>query len=215
MKFSKILSVVLATLSVGVSSHPTIVSSDIQHVPEDINSDALEFVGDIEKRAGHEETQVLKQLQKGLGKNKLQPGKSYSFQVTWTEGKPGSTTGTKSPIEREMKQTQQDYGFDHTAIVVGEVLKVEVKTNHFRLDFQGKFYHLFAKLQSSGKNAWYQTGAEGKNWRFMDTEKTVKFLNLKEVSGKWEEKANHAKATGRLSTLFLFREGRLQANRPF
>ncbi|KAE8135345.1 hypothetical protein BDV38DRAFT_284981 [Aspergillus pseudotamarii] len=193
MKFPKILSVVLATLYMGVSAHPTTLSNDIQHVRAEIRDDPLELPADIEKRAGHQETERFKDTQKYLGKQKLQLGKSYSFQVTWTQGAAGSETGTTSPIEREMKKTQQDYGFDHTAIVVGEVVKIPVSANIHKLDFKGDLYHLRAKLQGSGQKAWYKTWVDGPiAWDPKPTEKTVKLLHLREVSGKWEEKAKGA-----------------------
>ncbi|GAB1197172.1 hypothetical protein APSETT444_006463 [Aspergillus pseudonomiae] len=192
MKFSKILSVFLATLSVAVSAHPTAAFNDIQHVPQDISRDTLDSASDIERRAGHDETDRLKETQKGLGKQKLQLGKSYSFQITWTEGAAGSSTMTTYPIQREMKKTQQEYGFDHTGIVVGEVVKKETSQNVYKLDFAGKLYHLEAKLQGSGQRAWYKTEVKNAVWDPHPSKKTVKLLHLKEVSGKWEEKAAHA-----------------------
>ncbi|KAF7615769.1 hypothetical protein AFLA_009276 [Aspergillus flavus NRRL3357] len=82
MKPSKILSIVLATLSVGVSSRPTTLSNNVQQVPADIRDEPFKVPVDIEKRAGHEETERFKNTQKYLGKQKLQLGKTYSFQVT-------------------------------------------------------------------------------------------------------------------------------------
>ncbi|KAE8311590.1 hypothetical protein BDV41DRAFT_578482 [Aspergillus transmontanensis] len=194
MKFSKILSIVLATLSVGVSARPTTLSNDVQHVPADIRDEPFDVPVDIEKRAGHEETERFKATQKGLGGKKLQHGKSYSFQVTWTQDAAGSSTKTTSPIEREMKKTQQEYGFDHTGIVIGQVVKIPTdKTGQkFKLDFDGRLYHLIANLEGSGQKAWYKTEVKDKPWNPQPTTMTVKLLHLKEVSGKWDEKANHA-----------------------
>ncbi|OGM48388.1 hypothetical protein ABOM_003429 [Aspergillus bombycis] len=192
MKFSNVLSVVLATLSVAVGAHPTTPFNDIQHVARDISGDTLDSASDIERRAGHDETDRFKETQKGLGKQKLQLGKSYSFQITWTKGAAGSSTKTTSPIEREMKKTQQEYGFDHTGIVVGEVVKKETSPNVYKVDFDGRLYHLEANLQGSGQKAWYKTNVKDAAWNPQPSEKTVKLLHLKEVSGKWEDKASHA-----------------------
>ncbi|KAB8257636.1 hypothetical protein BDV32DRAFT_152224 [Aspergillus pseudonomiae] len=197
MKFSKILSIVLATLAVGLRAHPTTPFNDIQHVPQDISSGTLDSASDIERRANHDETDRFKKTQKGLGKQKLQLGKSYSFKVTWTSGAAGSTTKTTYPIQREMKKTQQEYGFDHTAIVVGEVVKIK-QGEVFKLDFKGRMYHLRADLEGSGQRAWYRTSVEGVEWEPKDPKdskgspKTMKYLHLKEVDGKWSEKAAHA-----------------------
>ncbi|KAB8223499.1 hypothetical protein BDV33DRAFT_200475 [Aspergillus novoparasiticus] len=137
MKFSKILSIVLATLSVGVSARPTTLSNDVQHVPADIRDKPFEVPVDIEKRAGHEETERFKDTQNG------------------------------------------------------EVVKVSVG-NKYELDFKGGLYHLNAKLEGSGQKAWYKTWVESVPWDPRPTTKTVKALHLKEISGKWEEKAAHA-----------------------
>ncbi|BAE62695.1 unnamed protein product [Aspergillus oryzae] len=215
MKLSKILSIVLATLSVGVSSRPTTLSNDVQQVPADIRDEPFKVPVDIEKRAGHEETERFKNTQKYLGKQKLQLGKTYSFQVTWTQGAAGSTTKTTSPIEREMKKTQQGYGFDHTGIVVGEVVKVPVGQK-YELDFKGDLYHLRAKLEGSGQKAWYKTWVESIPWDPKPTPKTVTALHLQEVSGKWEEKAVHANTAGRFSAVFpVLRMRSLKANSSF
>ncbi|KAF7615770.1 hypothetical protein AFLA_009277 [Aspergillus flavus NRRL3357] len=90
-----------------------------------------------------------------------------------------------------MKKTQQGYGFDHTGIVVGEVVKVPVGQK-YELDFKGDLYHLRAKLEGSGQKAWYKTWVESIPWDPKPTPKTVTALHLQEVSGKWEEKAVHA-----------------------
>ncbi|KAE8368475.1 hypothetical protein BDV27DRAFT_154030 [Aspergillus caelatus] len=80
-----------------------------------------------------------------------------------------------------MKKTQQEYGFDHTGIIIGKVVNTDKK---FQLDFDGKLYHLRADLQSSGQKPWYKT------W----------LLHLKEVSGQWEEKVKHANAAANKSS---------------
>ncbi|KAE8412292.1 hypothetical protein BDV36DRAFT_288016 [Aspergillus pseudocaelatus] len=88
-----------------------------------------------------------------------------------------------------MKKTQQEYGFDHTGIFIGKVVNTDKK---FQLDFDGKLYHLRADLQSSGQKPWYKAWVQAIRWDPQPTEKIVKLLHLKEVSGQWEEKVKHA-----------------------
>lgn len=201
MKFTALFSAFLVTLSVGVGASPIAMPNDVQKAPTDISSNTAEFAGDFEKRAPPKETERLQQIQKGLGKSKLQAGKQYAIQVTWTKNAPGSSTGFDTPAKAEMKKTQEQYGFDHTAIVVGKVQK----TGHEQ-DFVGKWYHLTSETEGTGKKQWYKTSPDtGKTWHQSNSDKTIKFSNLKEVDGNWEEKVKHAAEAGKLSVLFVLK----------
>lgn len=73
-------------------------------------------------------------MQKDMGKSKLQAGKQYAIQVTWTKSEPDSSAATDTPAKIKMKNTQKKYGFDHTAITVG---KFEKTGKNHDLDFVG------------------------------------------------------------------------------
>lgn len=214
MKFSTIFSVFLATLSVGVGASPIALpnTNDVQEIPAAISNsnNIAEFDSDLEKRAPPAESQRLQQLQKGLGGKKLQAGKEYAIQVTWTDGEPGSSTGISTPAKKEMQKTQKEYGFDHTAILVGKVQKVQ-KGKTYEQDFDGKWYHLTSVTKGSGKNEWFETKPEtDKKWDHTTTSKTVKFSLLKELDGNWEQKVKGAASAGKLHMLYVL--GELKAN---
>ncbi|KAI9927217.1 hypothetical protein ASPWEDRAFT_177675 [Aspergillus wentii DTO 134E9] len=187
MRFSTLFSVFLATLSVGVGAGPIGAPSDVQECSGDISNNSVDY-GDVEKRAPPKESERLRQIQKSLGKKKLEQGKEYAIQVTWTKGKAGSSTPTDLPPQQEMKATQNQYGFDHTAILVGKVQK----NTDFELDFEGEFYHLDSKTERHRGQVYFKTFPKTGKWEKSDTTKTLKFLEPKELSGDWKSKVEHA-----------------------
>lgn len=208
MKFTTLFSLFLATLSVGVGASPIAIPNDVQEAPTDISNNTAEFAGDFEKRAPPKETERLQQIQKSLGKQRLQAGKEYAIQVTWTKNAPGSSTGFNTPAKAEMKKTQEKYGFDHTAIIVG---KVQKDGQSHELDFKGNWYHLTSEPQGSGKTEWFKTSADtGNEWKKSNTDKIIKFSNLKEISGNWEEKVKDAAEAGELTMAYALED--LEAN---
>lgn len=147
MKFSSIFSVFLAALTAGVGASPILSESSIQETLNNSTTTPVKLYEEssLGKRNNPpvEETDTFKQFAKVH--NDMKKDQYYVFSVKWTFG---TAPGDQTP-EKEMKEIQEKYGFDHIALAIGKVTEKSTRTGGKKdktmktiRDFDAHMYHL-------------------------------------------------------------------------